>query len=64
MVKLLLASNPKGLKKGFYSQGTEDCQNLRYEGLIISDPKYIAISSLTVLNIKQRLKKSILSDVK
>ena len=51
--KSLLASDPKGLKKvNFFSQGTGKCQNLRYECLIIVDPKYIVISSLAVLNIK------------
>ena len=29
------------------------CQNLRYESLIVVDPKYIENSNLSVLNIKQ-----------
>ena len=32
--------------------GTEDCQNFRYESLIIAYPKYIEISILAVLNMK------------
>ena len=35
-----------------FSQRTEECQNLKYECLIIVDPKYIEVSSLAVLNIK------------
>ena len=35
-----------------FSQGTDECQNLRYECLIIVDPKYIEISILALLNIK------------
>ena len=51
--KSLLVSNPKGLKKSeLFSQGTEECQNLRCECLIIVDPKYIEISSLAVFTIK------------
>ena len=34
-----------------FFQWTEECQNLRYECLIIVAPKYVEISSLTVLNI-------------
>ena len=30
------------------SQGTENCQNLKYEGPEIVDPKYIEISSFAV----------------
>ena len=44
MVKVDFVSNPKGLKKiELFFQATEDCKNLRYEGLIIVDPKYIKI---------------------
>ena len=43
--KSLLPSNPKGIKTELYSQGTDERQNLRYEGLIIVDPKYIEIST-------------------
>ena len=52
MVKVL-ASNLKGFNKNEpFSQRTEECHNLRYESLIIADPKYIEISTLAVLNIK------------
>ena len=46
-----------------FSQGSENCQNLRYESLIIADLKYIEISSLAVLNINTDYKKLILSDI-
>ena len=39
-------------KIDLFSQGTEDCQNVRCESLIIVDSKCIEISSLAVLNIK------------
>ena len=36
MVKVALASDPKGIKEfERFSQGTEDCQNLRYGSLVI-----------------------------
>ena len=51
--KLLLASNPKGLKKfHFFPQGTENCRNLRYESLIVVNLKDVEISSLAFLSIK------------
>ena len=50
--KSILASNPKGLKKLNFSEGTVKCHNLRYKRMVIVDPKYINISSLAVLNMK------------
>ena len=47
----LLAPNPKELKKSNFSRKGQNCKNLRYEGLIIIDSKYIEISSLAVLNM-------------
>ena len=41
---MLLGSNVKGLKSEFFSQGTKDCQHLRYESLINVDPKKIGIT--------------------
>ena len=46
-----------------FSQGNENCQNLRYESLIIVDLKYIEVSSLAVFNINTDYKKLILSDI-
>ena len=34
-----------------FSQGTDECKNVRYESQIIVVPKYIEISSLAVLKI-------------
>ena len=53
MVKVALSFKSQGIKKiELFSQGAKDCQNLRYESLIIVDPKYIKVFSLAVLNIK------------
>ena len=53
MVKITFSFKSKGIEEiELFFQGTEECQNLRYECLIIIDPKYIEISSLAVLNIK------------
>ena len=53
MVQVTFSFKSKGIEEiELFFQGTEECQNLRYECLIIIDPKYIEISSLAVLNIQ------------
>ena len=54
VVKVAYSFKSQGSQKiELWPQGTDDCQNLRYETLIIVDFKYIEVSSLTVLNLKQ-----------
>ena len=48
----LQAQIPRDWINELFSQGTEDCQSLRYENLIIVDSKYIEMSSLAVLRRK------------
>ena len=53
MVKVTFSFKSKGIEEiELFFEGIEERQNLRYECLIIIDPKYIKISSLAVLNIK------------
>ena len=53
MVKIALVFKSQGIEKiDLFSQGTENCQNLRHESLIIVNPKYIEIFSLSVLNVE------------
>ena len=41
MIKVAFSFNSQGIEKhGLFSQRTEECQNLRYESLIIVDHKY------------------------
>ena len=51
MVKVTLSFISQGIGKfNFFPQGTESCQNLRYESLIIVD---LEICNLAVLNIEK-----------
>ena len=53
VVQVTFSIKSEGIEEiELFFQGTKECQNLRYEGLIIIDPKYIEISSLAVLNIQ------------
>ena len=53
MVQVTYSFKSKGIEEiELFFQGTEECQNVRYECLIIIDPKYTEISSLAVLNIQ------------
>ena len=53
MVKVSLRLKSQGIEKiELFSQGTKSCQTLKYDSLIIVNPKYIKIPSLAVLNIK------------
>ena len=53
VVKVAFKFKSQGTEKiEIFSQGTKERQNLRYESLIIIDPKNEEISSLAVLNIK------------
>ena len=53
MVQVTFSFKFKGTEEiELFFQRSEECQNLRYECLIIIDPKYIDISSLAVLNIQ------------
>ena len=46
MVKIVLRFKSQGIEIiELFSQGTEGCQNLRYESLIIVDPKCIKFQS-------------------
>ena len=66
MVQVAFNFKSQGIENiELFYQGTNDCQNLRYEILIIVDPKYVEISGLAVLNkLNRDQKKSIFSDVK
>ena len=54
MVKVAFSFKSLGIEKRIelISQGSENCQNLRYESLIIVDHNYVEMPSFTVLNIK------------
>ena len=53
MVQVTFSFKSKWIEEiELFFQGIEKCQNLRYECIITIDPKYIEISSLTVLNIQ------------
>ena len=43
MVRVAFGFKPQGIEK-IFSQGTNDCHNLKYASLIIVDPRYIEIS--------------------
>ena len=52
MVKVCFSFKSQLIERSeLFSQGTEDCQSLGYESLIIVDRKYVEISGLVVLNI-------------
>ena len=53
MVQVTFSFKSKGVEEiELFFQGTEECQHLRYECLIIIDPKYIEVSCFAVLNIQ------------
>ena len=53
MVKVAVRRKSQGIEKNkLFFQGSEKCQNLRYESLIVVDPKYIDIASLYCIEYK------------
>ena len=55
VVKVTFSFKPLGIEKiELFSKETEHNENLRYESLIVADPKYVQISSLFVLKINRR----------
>ena len=59
MVNIVYSFKSQGTESlEFFAQGIENCQNLRYESLVIVDRKYEEIFSLTVLNVKTVTKRN------